>query len=239
MAAASKERSQKSLTALFNALTGSVLLVPVRTKNDEPVENDAGVEIAAHRDKTGVTYFGYTDLRELGAATGPSGPYVAMEAPVLARTVLEDPEGTLVINSASADAGRLSRRDLEVLADRIVPQEGGRSVGSRDGTLRIFPLTSAPSPTFVSALADVGRALPAIRSIDLFEGALGEGTRHLFVGVAIDPSASDEDVRATMGKVAEALSRLLPRNERADVIRLQGSIAERAAAVCTPVFRSD
>lgn len=225
MAAVAEERTDETMAHLFEALGASRLLVPVQGRTR------AAVELAVVVGADGTTFHAFTDERALLAGLGADAPYVTMDAPALAAAALSDPAGTLVVDAGSPAAGRLSRRDLELIRDRMVPGEAGSARAQSGGSLRLFGLSRAPSDTLLDALATAAASQPGLVSLHLFEGSFGEGDRHTMVGTRFAGRPAEDEVRAALAALSNAARPHLGRGELLDVIALGQEFEEPVAAV--------
>jgi hypothetical protein len=230
MAAVAEGRTDETMARLFEALGASTLLVPVQGQTKE------GVELAVAVRSDGTTFFAFSDKRTLRTGLEAAAPYVTMDAPTLARAVLSDPAATLVVDAGSPGAGRLSRRDLELIRDGMVPSEAGSARAQPGGTLRLFGLSRAPAGALVSALAATASSQPGLASLHLFEGSFAEGDRHRMVGARFAGQAPEDEQRAALATLSEAARPHLAAGELLDVIALSEYLEERVAAVGTPVW---
>jgi type III secretion system (T3SS) SseB-like protein len=224
MESVKRERGPDTMRELFEALGESRLLVPVH-RGDE-----RGVEIAVMEEpEAGTTFVAFTDPKALAAYAGEDARYIDMDAPRLADVVLSEPSATLVVESGRETSGRLSRADLELLRDRLVP-EGVRTAAPADaGSLRLFSLSLPVSDALAEAVARACERQPAVREAYIFEGTFGDGPRHLFLGLRFDPDAGEEEQAAARGALAEAARPALGPGEPLDVVGLLPAMLEPVA----------
>lgn len=225
MAAVARSRTEQTMRDLFAALIASLVVVPVRG------ETENGVELAVVEGGDATTYFhAFTDASALEAFAGGSVRYVAMGAPGLAATVLSDPTATLLINAAGPDGGQLSRRDLEFVRDGLVPGFDQPARTTSETSLRIFTLSEDPPEGLVTALRATGERLPAVLALHGFEGALGAGDRHLFVGADFDHRTPDEQRQGCLSELSAAARPHVPADDHMDFIALPPEYADPVAA---------
>jgi SseB protein N-terminal domain/SseB protein C-terminal domain len=225
MAAVAENRTDETMVRLFGALGASRLLVPVQGRTRE------AVELAVVVDADGTTFHAFTDERALLAGLGAEAPYVTMDAPALAAAALSDPAGTVVVDAGSPAAGRLSRRDLELIRDRLVPGEAGSARAQPGGSLRLFGLSQAPADALLEALATAAASQPALQSLHLFEGSFGGGDRHAMVGVRFAGRPPEDEQRAALAALSNAARPHVARGDLLDVIGLSEEREEPVAAV--------
>lgn len=225
MAAVAESRTAETMARLFEALSASTLLVPVKGQTTE------GVELAVAVRSDGSTYLAFSDERTLLTGLEAAASYVTMDAPTLATAVLSDPTGTLVVDAGSPAAGRLSRRDLELLRDRMVPGDEGSTRAQPGGTLRLFGLSREPADALVDALAAAAPSHPGLESLHLFEGSFAKGDRHRMVGARFAAGTGEDQRRATLAAVSNAARPHLASGELLDVIALSDELEEPVAAV--------
>jgi type III secretion system (T3SS) SseB-like protein len=230
MAAVAENRSEATMGRLFEALGASRLLVPVKGGTG------AAVALAVVVDSHGTTFHAFSDEQALLAALGPGAPYVTMEAPALAAVALSDPAGTLVVDAGRPAAGRLSRRDLELVRDRLVPGEAGSARAQSGGSLRLFGLSGAPSDTLLDALAAAAASQPGLASLHLFEGSLGEGDRHAMVGARFAAETSEDEQRTALAAMSSAARPHVARGELIDVIALSDELVDPVTALGRPIW---
>ena len=125
MAALASEQTERAISALFAALAESFLLVPVSAAGEQ------GAELALVREADGrPALHAFTGEAALAAAFPAQSPRVGVTAAKLAEVVLAIPEATLVLDPGSPSAGRLSRRDLELVRERLAPGREGSAPAS-------------------------------------------------------------------------------------------------------------
>jgi hypothetical protein len=231
MAAVAESRTDETMARLFEALGASTLLVPVKGQANE------AVELAVAVGSDGTTFYAFSDERALLTGLDAAAHYVTMDAPTLAAAVLSDPAGTLVVDAGNPGAGRLSRRDLELIRDRMVPGEAGSARAQPGGTLRLFALSRAPADALVAALAAAAASQPSLASLHLFEGSFAEGDRHPMVGARFAGHPGEDEQRAALATLSDAARPHLGGEELLDVIALSEALEEPVAAVGTPVWR--
>jgi hypothetical protein len=226
MESVKRDRGPETMRELFEALGESRLVVPVHGGDDR------GVEIAVMEQPDGTTTFvAFTDPKALAAYAGEEARYVDMDSRELAGLVLSEPSATLLVESGRETGGRLSRRDLELLRDRMVPSDTGTATPAEDGALRLFSLSLSVSGDLTRAVARESERQPAVQEAYLFEGAFGAGPRHLLLGLRLDPEASDEEQAAARTALAEAARPALGPGEPLDVVGLLPEMLEPVAAL--------
>jgi hypothetical protein len=224
MEAVARNRDPDTMGELFEALGGSRLLVPVHG------EDDRGVELAVMEQPDGSTTFvAFTDLKALVAHAGEDAQYVEMDARDLAAVVLDEPSATLVVESGRETGGLLSRPDLALLRDRLVPREDGTATPAEGGSLRLFQLLLPVPPELGQVVARACDRQPGVEEAYLFEGAFGEGARHLFLGLRFDPRSGDEEQAAGRHALAEAARPALGPGQPLDVVGLLPDMLEPVA----------
>ena len=225
MAAVAEDRTDESMARLFEALGASRLLVPVRGATR------AAAPLAVVVDADGTTFHAFSDEQALLTGLGADAAYVTMEAPALAAAALSDPAGTVVVDAGSPAAGRLSRRDLELVRDRLVPGEAGSARAQPGGSLRLFGLSHAPADDLLAALATAAASQPGLESLHLFEGSFGEGGRHAMVGVRFAAEPAEDEQRTVLAALSNAARPHVAHGELLDVIALSDELVETVAAV--------
>jgi hypothetical protein len=224
MESVKRERGPDTMRELFEALGESRLLVPVHG------EDDRGVELAVMEQPDGSTTFvAFTDLNALVAHAGEDARYVEMDARELAAVVLDDPSATLVVESGRETGGLLSRPDLALLRDRLVPREDGTATPAEGGSLRLFPLSLPVPGGLEQVIARACDRQPGVEEAYLFEGSFGEGPRHLFLGLRFDPGSGDEQQAAGRHALAEVARPALGPGAPLDVVGLLPSMFEPVA----------
>jgi hypothetical protein len=225
MAAVADDRTEETLARLFEALGASTLLVPVRGQTKESVEPAVAVGT------DGTTFFAFSDERALRTGLEAAAAYVTMSAPTLAAAVLNDPAATLVVDSGSPGAGRLSRRDLELIRDRMVPGEAGSARARPGGSLRLFGVSHPPPDALLDALAAAAASQTGLDSLHFFEGSFSEGDRHGMVGARFAAGTGEDRQRAALAALSNAVRPHLVSGELLDVIALSDELEEPVAAV--------
>jgi len=223
MAALSSGRSERAISALFTALAESAVLVPIAAASEQ------GVELLEVREADGRPAFhAFTDEAALTGALSPDTPRVAVAAAKLAEVVLGVPGATLVLDPGSAAAGRLSRRDLELVRERLAPGPE-RSAALAAGAL--VPLAPAePLPgALICALEEAALAASEVLALYAFDGVLGEGGRHPLVGARLDPWRPGGERRRALRELTEAARAHLPAEATLDLIALTPALLEPVA----------
>lgn len=233
MAAVAENRTGETLARLFEALGASRLLVPVQGRTR------AAVELAVVVRDAGTTFYAFTDERALLTGMRADAPYVTMDAPTLAATALSDPAGTLVVDAGSPAAGRLSRPDLELIRDRLVPGEAGSLRAQAGGSLRLFEPSRPLTDALRNALATAATSQPAVESVHLFEGSLGEGDRHPMLGVGFAGDPAETEQRAAMAALSGAARAEVAPGDLVDLVALTKELEEPVAVVGMQVWRRE
>jgi SseB protein N-terminal domain len=233
MAAVAENRTDETLARLFAAFGESRLLVPVQGRTR------AAVELAVVVGDDGTTFHAFSDEQALLTGLAADVPYVTMDAPTLAATVLSDPAGTLVVDAGSPAAGRLSRRDLELIRDRLVPGEAGSARAQPGGSLRLFEPTRPLSDALLDALATAAASQPVLESLHLFEGSLGGSGRHPMLGVGFAGDPPEDQQREAMAALSNAARPQLAPGDLLDVVALTTELEESVAALGRQVWRRE
>lgn len=233
MAAVAADRNDETMRALFRALIDSHLLIPVRRADQR------GVELAVVEEPDGTTFHAFSSERTLLSALPDGVPYLVLAMPALARMVLDDPSATLVVDPAAPEGGRLNRRDLELLRDRLVPGEGGSAVAAPGGELRVFALSEEPPEPLLRALREAAEREPCVEALHLFEGQLGLGERHLFVGVHLAEGTPGESRAPTLATLSEALRGQLSPNAFVDVVALDDEVLDPVRRAARTIWAGD
>ena len=223
MAALASEQTERAISALFAALAESFLLVPVTAAGEQ------GAELALVREADGrAALHAFTDEAALAAALPAQSPRVGVAAAKLAEVVLAIPEATLVLDPGSPSAGRLSRRDLELVRERLAPGPE-RSAALAAGAL--VPLAPAePLPgALICALEEAALAASEVLALYAFDGVLGEGGRHPLVGARLDPWRPGGERRRALRELTEAARAHLPAEATLDLIALTPALLEPVA----------
>lgn len=225
MAALSAGRGQSTVRALFSALGESRLLVPIRGTSEE------GAELAIVQEAEGrPAVHAFTDEATLGAVLAPDTRYVVVAAPKLAATVLAIPEATLVIDPGSPEGGRLSPQDLELVRERLSPGREDSAAVPADDSLRVLDRVDSLPDALLTALREAAAGILGVLALYVFEGALGEGERHPFVGARLDPFGPESEHRRTLAALSEAARTALPAETKLDLISLTPGMLEPVAA---------
>lgn len=231
MAALSAARGQHAAARLFRALAESLLLVPVRAASEQ------GAELAVVSEVHGrPALHAFTHLGAVEALLARETPTVAIQAPRLARTALSIADATLLIDPGSPVAGRLSRRDLELLRDRLAPGPEGLAVPLPGAGMRLFAaewLTAELS----RALRGAAAGIPSILALHAFEGAFAEGERHPLLGVELDPARAAGERRQALASLSQAARAQLPPDTTLDVAELTPAMLDQLDALGEPLWR--
>jgi hypothetical protein len=230
MAAVAENRTDETLARLFELLGASRLLVPAQGRTR------AGVELAVVVGDDGTTFYAFSDERALLTGMGADTPYVTMDAPALAAAALSDPAGTVVVDAGSPVAGRLSRRDLELISDRLVPGEAGSVRAQPGGSLRLFEPSHPIPDALLEALATAAASQPVLESLHLFEGSLGESGRHPMLGVGFAGDPPENQQRDAMAALSKAARPQLSPGELLDLVALTEELEEPVAALGRQVW---
>lgn len=217
------------MRGLFAALRDSRLLVPVRGKTRE------GVELAVVESPQGTTFHGFTDEQALLAAHPAGAPYITMSMPTLAGVVLEDSTATLVVDPGSADAGRLSRADLELLRDRLIPGPGGSATAAPGESLRVFAWNEPPS-SVVRAVRATAPAQRGLQALLLFKGAFAGGEPHAMLAARFANDIGDSERRRALAALSASARPYLETGETFDVVDLSDQLGEAVTSVAQLVW---
>jgi hypothetical protein len=228
MAAVARERTDESMRELFAALAEARVLIPVRSVTD------AGADIAVI-ERDGVPMFtAFTSPEALEAfAPGTASTEGSMRA--LARLALGE-NGRLVVDPGSPTGGELGRRDMEWVADGLVPDSSGHAQGAQHGTVRIFTLAGELPEGLAEAVARAAGDDDAIRAVYAFDGAFDGGERHPMVGVELAPDVDPDARDAIVEPVARAAREALPAGFSVDVVTLPPPLVEVARVAGTRLY---
>jgi len=223
MAALASEQTERAISALFAALAESFLLVPVSAAGEQ------GAELALVREADGrPALHAFTGEAALAAAFPAQSPRVGVTAAKLAEVVLAIPEATLVLDPGSPSAGRLSRRDLELVRERLAPGREGSAALPR-GSLGVLGPGEPLPAALRRALAEAALAASEVFALYAFEGVLGEGERHRLVGARLDPLRPEGERRRALRELSEAARAHLPAGATLDLIALTPALLEPVA----------
>jgi SseB protein N-terminal domain/SseB protein C-terminal domain len=222
MAAVARERTDAGMRELFAALAEARVLIPVRSVSD------AGADIAVI-ERDGVPMFtAFTSPQALEAfAPGTASTEGSMRA--LARLALDE-GGRLVVDPGSPEGGELGRRDMEWVADGLVPDASGHAQGAQHGTVRIFTLGGELPDGLGAAVAAAAAGREGIRAVHAFDGAFEGGERHLMLGVELAADADPRARDAIAEPVAGAARDALPAGTYVDVVTLPPPLVDVARA---------
>jgi len=223
MAALATERSERAISALFAALAESLLLVPVSAAGEQ------GAELALVREADGrLALHAFTGEAALAAALPAQSPRVGVAAAKLAEVVLAIPEATLLLDPGSATAGRLSRRDLGLVREALVPGPEGSAAVPAGSLVALAPAEPLPR-ALICALAEAALDAREVLALYAFEAALGEGERHPLVGVRLDPWRPKGEHRRALWALSEAARAHLPAEATLDLVALAPAMLEPVA----------
>jgi len=106
----------------------------------------------------------------------------------------------------------------------LLPGGGDDGAFRAEGTLRVFALQAPPSDELLVAARTAFAQEPAVESAHSFEGELGRGPRHLFLGLRLrDGAASAAEV---LPRISQALRPALPPDSMLDVVELSAAQLE-------------
>ena len=238
MKAIAADRNEATWRALFDALEHATLVVPVRVADGEPVGDDEGVEIAVSDGEGGAPrFFAFTGVPQLHAMLGEQTPYSRIDAPDLARVALGYGGSGVVVDGASPYGGELSPRDLELVAERVVPESADADTlrTADDSSLVVRPARGEPPQALLDALERMVADDPGVRGAWIFEGALGSGPPHPFVGLEPAGGAGGDALRPSLERTGQAIAQAIPADAHVDLVPLEGELLDVVRRVGTRV----
>lgn len=222
MAAVAHERTDATMSELFAALIEATVVIPVRSVTDE------GVDVAVI-ERDGVPMFTAFTSAEALEAFSPGTESTVGSLRALARMALAE-RGRLVIDAGSPEGGELGPRDMQWVADGLVPREEGRATGAPHGTVRIFAPEGELPAGLAEAVAGAAGGRAGIRAVYAFDGAFDGGERHLMLGIELDPEVDPAARDELVGPLAAAVQGLAPAGSYLDVVTLPPPLVEVARA---------
>jgi hypothetical protein len=227
--------SEEVRRSLHLALRGAVLFVPLE---QEAGDEGGAALFVADGDSGFPLFLAFTDEDALRTWAEGEWPHVTLDGRTVCRFVAEHGADGLVLNAAGPWGGRLSRRDAELVAEGLVPEntEGGGLVARGAARSRVFlrPLREDPAPELLEAIRDAADRAGA-RSCYVAEGAFGAGTPHLVVGIVPGKRAA-KDVERRVGDAAQPLLRA---GEPLDVVALDDDLLTTMRQVGRAVVERD
>jgi hypothetical protein len=188
--------SEDAWRALFGVLARSTLIVPVGVVDGEPTDE---VLMQEHEDGSR-SLPAFTNGEAFARWAETPGPYVRLDAPMLARMALGG-GANVALNPADAFGGQFVTPDLQALAGDPVTEPAGTS-------FRVANTPPSVPEDTVASLRDCVRGVEGVRALWLFTGAYGDDEPGLFLGVESDPDVSrdrDETMQALAGALGSAL----------------------------------
>jgi type III secretion system (T3SS) SseB-like protein len=227
--------SEEARRSLHLAVGNANLLVPL--EHETGGESGAAIFVE-DADQGHPLFLAFTDEDALRAWADGRWPYVGLDGRTVCRFVAEHGADGLVLNAAGPWGGRLSRRDAELVAEGLVPeQEGTDGVlarGAAGSRLVLRPLRKEPAPELLATIRGAAERA-GVRSCFLADGAFGAGSPHLVIG--IDPGALDAADAARL--IGDAAQPVLRPGEPLDVVPLDDDLLTTMRQIGRPLLDAD
>jgi SseB protein N-terminal domain/SseB protein C-terminal domain len=171
-------------------------------------------------------WIAFTGLEPLRLWWGqPGSPHLAVKGEELFPLALRNRVDTLLINPAGPIGGRLTRMEIQMLAERTIPMEdGGGLQGLQAGAgseIRIGPPSRLPEAALVDYLrAEMGRNR-LVRAGYLAAIEIGSGAPHWLLALQFEPAQAPQEAKAFLEGIGSGASAFLKHGEFMDLVPLE------------------
>lgn len=238
---------------VHSALLASVLLVPVPEIPEglgpriHTVTKPLQLQLTTIVDNNNIRMTtAFTDVEAL-RNWDPNTPYLGVKALDLFRLLAETEIQTLVINPFDPirkmirPGGRVTRREIEMLASGVVATEIGRNVAefrlSQGEKIFVGLPATPPSPSILDRLQKEAPAFPAITALYYFQIATERGGSHTVIGVEIAGSLTQQQRQGMIRSLVQAVRSELTPTGSLDFMFLDGQLGDQVRAVGAVIFR--
>lgn len=245
--------SLEARRALYEQLLRSNLLLPKPGVPGDPATGKA-VMLKAGSNLHIVTARNPEDQQVMIAFTDPGAlltwrpdgsNYIALRAQDVFSIALANNLAGVIINPAGPVGGLLTPREITMLAEGALPELQSGEVSAlsilslpQGARALVGPPSGEKSSALASEFAKLLETRSEITAAYLFETAIGQGKRHLALGLVFDDSVSGEREM----KVIQALSGQVPPkvkpDEYIDLVSLdEGDLLDTVRAAVSPLFQ--
>lgn len=237
---------------LYQALLQSMLLVPVP---ETPKGLAPGLRTAKRETQFQLTtIFDRNNARVTPAFTDaealrnwdPNTPYLGLKAQDLFRLVMGTEIQAILINPFDPirkmirPGGRVTRAELDVLANGIVPNRVSPTNAEFQLKAEEKVAIGLPAKLLTSeiqeSLAGCAENLPEIHQLFLFQMATQSGGSHTVIGIGLNESVSREQQAEIASRLGKSVQGKLDPGQSLDFTFPRGPFAEQARAVGKQIF---
>jgi hypothetical protein len=247
---------------VYEALLASMLLVPVPEIPADLAGLGPGLHTATSKTQiqlrritdrdTDLKQFpitaAFTDLEAL-KNWDPHTPYLGLNAPDLFRLVMGTDIQEVAINPFDPirkmirPGGRLTRAELEVLANGIVPGSPASTTMQlqlkANEKVLIGRPSKPPSPAVQELLRSTAASFPSIGELYVFQMATQDGSRHTVVGINLSEDVSREQQDEIARSLGSSVQAELKGGQSLDFMFLRGAMRDQIRALGGLIFRRE
>jgi type III secretion system (T3SS) SseB-like protein len=182
----------------------------------------------------------FTDEGALSAWRPEGARHLELDARALFALAVSTPTAGILLNVAGPAGGELTRREFATLAEGAIPAaaEGPtEEVLLHEGEeVLVTAPAKPPGEAFLGVLRMALEEAGPVRAAWLADVAFGAGERHPAVGVALDPTPGDDELRGLFDGVMARIQPLLGHGRYVDFIVLDRVWAPLFEETGPPVF---
>lgn len=238
---------------LYHELLTCTLMVPTAGAKPEPTEpgrwttlsEDMHADIVSIRDGEGeVAFLAFTDTDALRAWQPEGSACLGLPGRALFALALEHGLDGIWLNPAGPFAGKVTRRELEMLVKG--PDEVTRALKwmevdaalQRGGKLHVRAPAVLPSEELVGFVRRSLRPHREVSEVYIFESVLGHARAHLTIGVRFGESATKERIEEIARDAVKGAEPLISPDEIIDLIVLdRDDLLEGVRNTVGPIIR--
>ncbi len=224
----SKNPDLKLRRILYRELLKSTLLLPTpvwpeSTSAERPLQK---LQVVTVPGSTGeAAWLAFTSREALCLWKGVGDcPYVAVEGGPLFTLAVQNRVDHILVNPCGPVGGKITRVELEMLAEGTFPAEGGsqtHGVQAREQTrIRIGKPAHDPDPELVEYLREKLSQSTQVTAGYLVAMAIGGGLPHLVLGIQFEAVPRREEVKPVMEILGGGVRAYLKKDEFLDMVPL-------------------
>lgn len=222
----SKNSELKVRRILYHELLKSTLLLPTPSwlENQAEAKPLKEIQLVTQPGPKGeLTWLAFTGRHTLELWKGvQDSPYVALRGKELFALAAQNRVDQILMNPAGPVGGRITRMELEMLAEGTFPTEGGRqthSVQAREQTpIRIGKPAHDPNPELVEYLRENLSQNTEVTAGYLVAMVIGGGLPHLVLGIQFESVPHRESVKPLMEALGGGARTYLKKDEFLDMV---------------------
>jgi SseB protein N-terminal domain/SseB protein C-terminal domain len=243
----------ESRKTLYDALLGSMLLVPVPeipaglAPGLQTAGNEVQIRLTAVMDRNQIKITAaFTDVDAL-RNWDPNIPYMGLKARDLFRVIMGTDIQELAINPFDPirkmirPGGRVKRNEMELLSRGVVPEFSGPKVEQYGlkANQKVFIGTPAkpPSAEVEELLKDQAASFASIAELYVFQMATESGPSNTVIGITLNEDVPRTRQEEIVWAMSTSVRPKLESNQTLDFLFLRGPMRDQIRTLGTLIFR--